>query len=155
MFDGSQGSTISNGHGLSYAPGKDSRCQCDQFTSRANGGSHRRSIKYVQSSTDVIVFIDILDLALITGIDTYLFHHGIKDDAARRKRSAFDTGRRAWVFCRRQYDMPRNYWTKFAECDHNYRLQHLARCRSYNEIDRSLVLQVLEFCRSPYVKIRR
>lgn len=93
--------------------------------------------------------------SLITGIDTYLFHHGIKDDTARRTRSAFDNGRRAWVFCRRQYDMPRNYWTKFAECDHNYRLQHLARCRPYTDIDRELVFEILKFCRSPYVKIRR
>ncbi|CAG8591712.1 12397_t:CDS:10, partial [Acaulospora colombiana] len=93
--------------------------------------------------------------ALITAVDTYLFHHGIKDETARRKRSGFDSGRRAWVFSRRQYDMPRNYWTKFAECDHHYRLQHLARCRPYNEIDKLLVLEILEFCRSPYVKIRR
>jgi len=92
---------------------------------------------------------------LITAIDTYLFHHGIKDETARRKRNSFDSGRRSWVFCRRQYDMPRNYWTKFAECDHNYRLQHLARCRPYDEIDRSLVREILELCRSPYVKIRR
>ncbi|PVG02608.1 hypothetical protein CPB86DRAFT_822639 [Serendipita vermifera] len=93
--------------------------------------------------------------ALITAVDTYLFHHGIKDETARRKRSGFDSGRRAWVFSRRQYDMPRNYWTKFAECDHHYRLQHLARCKPYNEIDKLLVLEILEFCRSPYVKIRR
>ncbi|KAG8821347.1 hypothetical protein FRC18_011359 [Serendipita sp. 400] len=92
---------------------------------------------------------------LINAIDTYLFHHGIKDETARRTRNAFDNGRRSWVFCRRQYDMPRSYWTKFAECDHQYRLQHLARCRPYTETDRSLVFEVLQFCRSPYVKIRR
>lgn len=51
--------------------------------------------------------------------------------------------------------MPRNYWTKFAECDHNYRLQHLSRCRPYTEVDKSLVLEILELCRSPYVKVRK
>jgi len=61
--------------------------------------------------------------ALLVAIDTFMEHYGSKMDATRRKRASLDASRKDWVFWRRQYDLPRLMWLKFAEGDHSYRLQ--------------------------------
>lgn len=75
-------------------------------------------MEYNQTCSSLIMY-----QALLVAIDTFMEHYGSKIDATRRKRASLDASRKDWVFWRRQYDLPRLMWLKFAEGDHSYRLQ--------------------------------